>query len=365
MKLNKNKRAALLVLCVLLLAVIVAVLLLMGKTYSKTEKIGFVITGSIDEGGWNGMHYTGASAACEELGVELIVKENIKEFCGDCGPAVEELVSQGCKMIILTSFGYVEEIEDIIDKYPDVAFYGNSFNFHSPNITSYFSRMYQARYLAGIVAGMQTKTGNIGYVAAMPTSEVNRGINAFTLGVRRVNPEATVTVAWSNAWDNEAEERRQADALIENAAVDVLTYHQNKTYTAQEAEKYGIFSIGYHQSLEDHSDKFLTAVICDWKLTYEAIIKQYLRGNSSNIKIYWVGMEENAVKLSDLSPLVSEETKAEITRAQNEILSGQDVFSGVIYDNEGNIRCKENQTIRDEIMLEQFDWYVEGVKFYD
>lgn len=365
MKLNKNKRAALLVLCIVLLAVIVAVLLLMGKTYRKTEKIGFVITGSIDEGGWNGMHYTGASAACEELGVELIVKENIKEFCGDCGPAVEELVSQGCKMIIITSFGYVEEIEDIIDKYPDVAFYGNSFNFHSPNITSYFSRMYQARYLAGIVAGMQTKTGNIGYVAAMPTSEVNRGINAFTLGVRRVNPEATVTVAWSNAWDNEAEERRQADALIENAAVDVLTYHQNKTYTAQEAEKYGIFSIGYHQSLEDHSDKFLTAVICDWKLTYEAIIKQYLRGNSSNIKIYWVGMEENAVKLSDLSPLVSEETKAEITRAQNEILSGQDVFSGVIYDNEGNIRCKENQTIRDEIMLEQFDWYVEGVKFYD
>lgn len=365
MKINSKKRTALLILFVILLAVIVAVLLLMGKTQTKKEKIGFIITGSIDEGGWNGMHYNGASAACEELGVELIVKENIKEFCGECGPAVEELVGKGCKMIILTSFGYVEEVEDIIDKYPDVAFYGNSFNFHAPNITSYFSRMYQARYLAGIVAGMQTQTGKIGYVAAMPTSEVNRGINAFTLGVRRVNPEAVVTVAWSDAWDDEETERRQADALIENVGADVLTYHQNKTYVAQEAEKYGIFSIGYHQSLESHSDKFLTAVVCDWKKTYESIIRQYLRGNSSDIKIYWVGMEENTVKLDDLSPIVSEETKAEITRAQNEILAGHDVFSGVIYDNKGELRCKENQTIRDEVLLEQFDWYVEGVEFYE
>lgn len=365
MKLNNKKRAALLILFIILLAIIIAELLLMGKTFTKKEKIGFIITGSIDEGGWNGMHYEGASAACEEIGVELLVKENIKEFCGECGPAVEELVGKGCKMIILTSFGYVEEVKDIINKYPDVAFYGNFFNYHADNVTSYFSRMYQARYLAGIVAGMQTQTGNIGYVAAMPTSEVNRGINAFTLGVRRVNPEAVVTVAWSDAWDDEETERRQADALIENVGVDVLTYHQNKTYVAEEAEKYGIFSIGYHQSLEGHSDKFLTAVVCDWKQTYEAIIRQYLRGNSSDIKIYWVGMEENTVKLADFSPLVGEDTKAEVTKAQNEILAGHDVFSGVIYDNKGEIRCKENQTIRDEVLLEQFDWYVEGVEFYE
>ncbi|MGN0578997.1 MAG: BMP family ABC transporter substrate-binding protein, partial [Ruminiclostridium sp.] len=186
MKLSKNKRYILLVICFLLLAVIIGILLLMGKTVNKKEKIGIIITGSIDEGGWNGMHYTGASEACRELGAELLVKENIKEFCGDCGPAAEDLVSKGCKMIILTSFGYSDEIKDIIQKYPDVSFYGNDFNNHADNITSFFARMYQARYLAGIAAGMQTKTGHIGYVAAMPTSEVNRGINAFTLGVRRV-----------------------------------------------------------------------------------------------------------------------------------------------------------------------------------
>lgn len=365
MKLSKKKRSVLLVIFILLLTVIVAILMLMGKTFSKKEKIGIIITGSIDEDGWNGMHYTGASEACRELGCELLVKENIKEFCGSCGPAAEELIAKGCKMIILTSFGYPEEIKDIIENNPDVSFYNNDFNFHGDNVTAFFARMYQARYLAGIAAGMQTETGNIGYVAAMPTSEVNRGINAFTLGVRRVNPDAKVTVAWSASWDSEEEERRLADALIEEVGADVLTYHQNKTYTAEEAEKHGVYSIGYHQSLEQHSDKYLGAVVCDWKLTYEAIIKQYMKGSTSDIKIYWVGMEENAVKLSELSPIISEETKAEITKATNELLSGQDVFSGVIYDTEGNLRCKENQTIRDEIILEQFDWYVEGVCFYE
>ncbi|MGN0365540.1 MAG: BMP family ABC transporter substrate-binding protein [Suilimivivens sp.] len=365
MKLNRNKRIALLILFVILLAVIIAVLLLVGKTYVKKEKIGFIITGSSDETGWNGMHYGGALAASKELGVELLVKENIREFQGKCEPAIEDLVKQGCKMIVLTSYGYAEEVKDTIEKYPEVSFYCNSFNYHADNVTSYFSRMYQARYLAGIVAGMQTKTNKIGYVAAMPNSEVNRGINAFTLGVRRVNPEAIVTVAWSDAWDNEDEERKQADNLIEITGVDVITYHQNQAYVAEEAEKAGIYSIGYHQRLENCSDKYLTTVVGDWKLTYEAIIRQYLRGNSDSIKIYWVGMEENAVKLDDFSALVSEDIKAEVTSAENELLAGKDVFSGVIYDNAGKLRCKENQTIRDEILLEQLDWYVEGVEFYD
>lgn len=364
MKLNK-KRTTLLGIFVLLVAILVAVLLFMGRSSSKKEKIGFVMTGSIGEEGWNGMHYEGVSAACRNLGVELYVKENIIEFTGECGPAVEDLVKQGCKMIILSSYGYAEEVKDVIEKYPQISFYTNSFEYHADNVTWYFSRMYQARYLAGIVAGMKTENNKVGYVAAMPVSEVNRGINAFTLGVRRVNPDAVVTVAWSNSWDNEEEERKQADKLIKDVGVDVITYHQNQTYVADEADKSGVYSIGYHQSLINGSDKHLTAVVGDWQSTYEAIIKQYLRGNSADYKMYWVGMDENAVKLADFSAAVSEDIKAEVSRATQEILSGKDVFSGVIYDNEGKLRCKENQAIRDEDLLKQFDWYVEGVEIYE
>lgn len=364
MKQNRKKRIGLLMLIIILLVVLVAILLFMGKTSKKNEKIGFIITGRTNETGWNGMHYEGAKAACEELGAELIVKENIKEKEGTCQKAIEELADEGCNMIILTSYGYAEEAESTIQKYPDISFYCNSFNVHADNITSYFSRMYQARYLAGIVAGMKTKTGHIGYVAAMPTSEVNRGINAFTLGVRKANPEAEVIVSWTGEWDNEKKERTLADKLIQDKGVDVLTYHQNQSYVAQEAEKAGIYSIGYHQILKNHSDNYLTTVMGDWKLTYEAVIRQYIRGDSADIKVYWVGMEEKAVKLADLSPLVSNDIKEEIKKATDQMLAGQDVFSDEIYDNKGQLRCKKNQTIRDEILLEHFDWYVRGVKFY-
>ena len=365
MKINSRKRKILLAVFCLLIVILVAVIVMLGRTVSHRQKIGFVMTGSVDEEGWNGMHYQGVLKACETLDTELLVKENVLEFTGQCGPAVEELVNRGCHMIILSSYGYVQEVQDIIQKYPDVAFYHNAFDIHGPNLTAFFSRMYQARYLAGIVAGMKTETNQIGYVAAMPTSEVNRGISAFTLGVKRVNPDAAVKVSWSNAWDDEQAERACADRLIEEASVDVLTYHQNQPYVSEEAEKYGIYSIGYHQSLPNASEKHLTAVVCDWQLTYEAIIRQYLRGNSAKQKVYWVGIDENAVKLSTFSPLVTDDIKEELDKAKNEMLCGKDVFSGVIYDNEGNKRCKENQAIRDEVLLEQFDWYVEGVEIYD
>lgn len=365
MKLNREKRNALLILFGFLLFILISVLLFMGKTFSKKEKIGFIMTGSMEEEGWNGMHYQGVSEACSDLDLELLVREDIKEFRGECGPAIKDLVNCGCKMIILASYGYAEEVKEVIKQYPEVSFYSISSDFQADNLTSYFFRMYQARYLAGIVAGLQTENNKIGYVAAMPNNEVNRGINAFTLGVRRVNPSAVVTVAWSHAWDDEEKERRKADHLIEDTGVDVITYHQNRAYVIEEAEKAGIYSIGYHQRLENCSDKYLTAAVGDWKLTYEAIIRQYLRGNSADVKIYWVGIDENAVKLSEFSPVVSEDIKAEVTRATNEILAGQDVFSGVIYDREGNLRCKENQVIQDEVLLEQFGWYVEGVEFYD
>lgn len=365
MKRNNKRSMVLLGIFILLLVTLIGILLFVGQKSSKKAKIGFIMTGSIDEEGWNGMHYQGVSAACKALDVELIVKENVKEFEGTCEAAVEELVKQDCKLIILTSYNYAEEVKELFAVYPDVSFYVTSVEYHADNVISYFVRMYQVRYLAGIIAGLQTQTDQIGYVAAMPNSEVNRGINAFTMGVRRVNPDATVTVAWSNSWDDEGQERRQANRLIEEVGVDVLTCHQNQSYSIEEAEKAGIYSIGYHHEPANHSAKYLTTVMADWKLTYEAIIRQYLRGNTASMKVYWVGIDEDTVKLDNLSAAVSREALVEVPKARNELLAGKDVFSGVIYDREGNLRCKENQVIRDEVLLEQLDWYVEGVEFYD
>ena len=349
--------------CVML--VIIVVILLFGREEKAGAKIGFIMSGSIEERGWNGMHYNGVKSACDKLGVTLLVRENVAEFSGECIKAIHELAQEGAGMIILSSYGYSEEAKDVVKEYPQIVFYVNSSEYHDENMTSYFARMYQARYLAGIVAGMKTENGKIGYVAAMQNNEVNRGINAFTLGVRSVKPDAEVIVGWTGEWDNEAEEKEMADVLIETTSADVLTYHQNCEYVIDVAEEHGVYSIGYHTVPQGVSGKNLTTVVCDWSLVYEEIIRAFLVGKANVKENYWIGLEVGAVGLSQYSDEVSEEIKKKVEDVKQEILSGRDVFSGVIYDNTGQLRCGEKETISDELILEQFDWFVEGVRIYE
>lgn len=362
---HKKKGIILILLGVLVFVIILCSILFTGKSKEDTQKIGFILSGSVDEYGWNGMHYQGFKSSCEKLGVEMLVKENVKEFTGECEAAIHELVQDGASMIVLSSYGYTEEVFDVVQEYPEVVFYGNSSEYHSSNLTSYFVRMYQARYMAGIVAGMKTESNKIGYVAAMENNEVNRGINAFTLGVKSVNPDAVVNVIWTNTWDDETKETLAAKTLIEKAGVDVITYHQNQDYVIREAEKHGIYSIGYHVVSEGMSSKYLTSVVCNWELLYEEIIKQYLQGNGNSVTNYWIGIDKDVVGLSTYSKEITPEIVAEVEYAMQEMDKGNDVFSGVIYDNLGQLRCGEDEIIRDEILLEQFDWFVEGVEIYE
>lgn len=351
-------------------ACIVAVILLMislagKKIEQESVRVGVIMSGGIEETGWNGMHYNGLKQASDKLGIELLIEEHVKEFSGECTEAIEELVEQGAEMIILTSYNYSEEAKELVKEYPQIVFYVNSSEHHDTNMTSYFVRMYQARYLSGIIAGMKTEGNQIGYVAAMPNNEVNRGINAFTLGVKRVNPEAQVVVTYTGEWDNKEKEMEAANNLIQEEQVDVITYHQNQPNVVEAAEQAGIYSIAYHETMKESSANNLTTVQCSWELVYEAILREFMVGKSNIQDNYWIGLEAEAVGLSEYSELVSEDIKKEIEAAKNEILAGKDVFSGIIYDTEGSLRCDEKEFISDENLLEHMDWYVEGVRFYE
>ena len=363
---NRKYRNALLVVGVLILVSIIYILVHGGRNNHKQEvSIGFIMSGSCSESGWNGRHYQGIREACDELEVELLVKENIDEFSGECEQAVRDLVDEGAQMIFLSSYGYSEEVKDVVAQYPEINFYANSPDYYTENMSTYFARMYQARYLAGIVAGMQTKTNEIGYVAAMPNNEVNRGINAFALGVRSVNTDARVVVTWTGSWDDAQTETMKTQQLIEEVGVDVVTYHQNQANVAVAADQAGIQSIGYHEAVTGLSSGYLTAVVCDWERIYHEIIKEFLRGNG-NVEIkYWMGIEKQAVDLTQYSELVSQETRQMVENARNQMLAGQDVFSEMIYDTEGNLRCSTSEIIADIVLWEQMDWYVEGVEFYE
>ncbi len=344
---------------------ILVLISLMGYKKNDVPKVGLILTGSTADEGWNGVHYQGVLAACEELGAELIVKENVPEQKENCDKAILQLVEEGAEMIILSSYAYPTLMRDTIGQYPEVAFYGISAEYLEDNLTSYFGRMYQARYLAGVLAGLKTENGQVGYVAAMPNSEVNRGINAFALGVRSVRADATVNVIWTYSWDNQKLEEQATATLIEEVGVDVITCHQNQSYVSAYADSRGVYSIGYNEPVAGLSEKHLTAAVWNWDRLYYEIVREFKQGNANSVKSHWFGLDTGVVALADYSSEVTEEEKQKVEAAKERILAGQDVFSGVIYDNNGELRCDTGESVSDEVLLKKMTWFVDGVKLYE
>lgn len=365
MKTNRMRQCILLVFAGIVLLLIIMFIMMTGYQRTSKPKVGLIITGSIEDEGWNGMHYQGVRYACDELEAELLVKENVSEGTGRCAEAISELAKEGVSMIILSSYAYPTEVKEEITYYKDIAFYGISAEYYADNMTSYFGRMYQARYLAGMIAGLKTESNIIGYVAAMPNSEVNRGINAFALGVKSVNPDAVVDVVWTDAWEDETKEVAATNTLIEQQGADVITYHQNQHYVAETADNAGVFSIGYNEKAEGLSEKYLTAAVWDWNQLYFQIIREVMQEKANEVKRHWFGIDTGVVKLSEYSSLVDDDIIELIEKAKLEMSSGKSIFSGTIIDNKGQIRCNEDESISDEILLERLDWYVDGVEIYE
>ena len=144
----------------------------------------------------------------------------------------------------------------------------------------------------------------------------------------------------------------------------MIAYQEDKPYAVREAEQRGLFSIGFDNVYEQYSDRFLTATMYDWDLIYEKVLGDYLSGRAHFSSGYWLGMEDDAVKLHPLSPLVSEKTVF-LTSLAKQHAFAQGVFSGVIYDNTGVLRCEEGERIGDQELFSGMDWFVEGVEIYE
>lgn len=365
MKITKENPLPLMAL--LALIGIVGVIINFDNDESKTApiKIGFILTGGKYDEGWNGQHYAAMQKVCDKLGAKLLVKEHIVENTGACTDAIRCLAEDGVNMIFLTSYAYPAEAIRVVGEYPQIAFAGITAEHTAKNLTAYFTRLYQARYLSGIIAGMRTRSNTIGYVAAMPNAEVNRGINAFALGAQSVNPTVEVVVAWTNSWQDGSKEELNARRLVQETGADVLTYHQNQKYVAEAAEKLGVDFIGYHEALTGYSNHNLTSVVCHWEAYYHDIVKRYLKGVLNAKKINWLGIEQNTVYLSPYSERVTEEMRKRVEYAKQNMLDGHFIFAGELYDNEGNLRCAADEAMSDDILLKKMDWLVKGVRTLD
>ena len=326
--------------------------------------VGCVLIGAKDDKGWNESHSTGLLNACNTYDCGFMVREWVDEDEFSTSIAVRELVNDGANVIFLTSFGYGAYMDDIAREYPRVAFFGISGEGAAKNSTTYFARLYQARYIAGIIAGAESKSGILGYVTSSPNPQVNRSINAYAMGMRVANPKARLIVRFTGSWENESAERESAVLLAEKGA-DVITYHEDKPYAVREAERLGLMSVGYDALYEEYSDKFLTAVLFNWKVLYEKVLGDYMSGRSNFSNSYWLGFDEGAVALYPLSPRVSERTAYLASVEKQRILKNRSVFSGIIYDNKGTLRCDQDERISDHELFTGMDWFIEGVEIYE
>lgn len=331
--------------------------------------VGCILYGAKDDIGWNESHYNGLLAACEANSEDhpctLVVRDNVPEEDKNASlAAVDELVRKGCNIIFMPSFGYGQYMDEIAKQYPRVAFFGISGKGEAKNCTSYFARLYQARYLTGVVAGFESRTGVLGYVAGMPNTQTIRGINAYALGMRFANPKARLIVRFTGSWDDEDAERESV-TLLEAEGADVIAYHEDKPYAVREAEARGLFSIGYDAVREDYSPRFLTAALYKWEVLYGKVLSEYLKGRMNFSSRYWLGWAENAVDMAPMSAVVQPRTVSAVEWEKGRFLTDWDVFSGLIHDNEGRVRCEPGERISDEELFMGMNWFVEGVEIYE
>lgn len=326
----------------------------------KKIKVGFIYVGPVGDGGWSFSHDLGRKYLEKELGVETILQESVPE-----GPEVEkvvnDMVDQGCNVIFATSFGFMDYVEKASKNHPDVKFLHCSGYKTTENMGNYFGKMYQARYLSGIVAGLKTKTNKIGYVAAFEIPEVVNGINAFALGVQSVNKDAVVKVRWTHTWYDPAKEKEAAKALLDEG-VDVMSQHQDTAGPQQAAEEKGAFAIGYNSDTSALVPKaFLTAPVWNWGPYYVETVKAVQNG-TWKAEAYYTGLESGMIDIVPLNANAPEGAQAAVDKAKAEMLSGkQIVFAGPLKDQTGAEKVPAGSAMSEDDIL-KMNWFVQGVE---
>ena len=336
---------------------------------SKADmKVGVLYISDPSEGsGYSYTHDLGIQGMQENLGLnsDQIERKIVDDSdAAATEKAIKECIDDGCKIIFTTSWGYMETTSEMAEQYPDVYFsHGTGYLSNGKNFNNYFGRIYQARYLSGIVAGMNTKSNKIGYVAAQDSSnsEVTGGIDAFAIGVESVNPDARIYVVVTNSWYDPDKEKAASEQLLDMGC-DVMAQHCDTAYPQTLAQDRGVYGIGYNSDMSKETpDSCLTSVIWNWSAYYTSAVKSVMNGtwDGSN---YYGGMAEGLVGITNLAGFAAEGTQEKVDEATAAILSGENnVFDGVLETNTGETIGSEGSTLDDATITGGINWYYRNV----
>jgi len=323
-------------------------------------KAAVVYIGVPGDAGWTYQHEQGIKFMESELGITVTRLENVPEGA-EAVAVFDKLARDGYNLIMGTTFGYMDPMLEVAAKYPNVCFQHASGYKTADNMGNYFGAMEEARYLSGIAAAKASASGKLGYVAAFPIPEVLRGINAFTLGARSVNPDATVQVAWTSTWYDPAKEKEAAESLLA-AGADVLAQHQDSTATGEAAKEAGAKWVGYNSDVAsaDFPDTWLTSPVWNWGPRYVKLATDVANGTCDNSP-YYGNMADGMITLGVFGSSVDQETQDLIAEAAQGIIDGTLVpFTGPIKDNEGKEQIAAGATASLGDLLGQ-SYLVEGV----
>jgi len=300
-------------------------------------KAAWIYVGPHNDGGWSQAHDEGRMGVQEALGDKVVTtyKENVPEG-EQVGQVIEDLIADGNKLIFGTSFGFQDAFVAAAEKHPDVCFEFATGYKSAVNLSQFFGASEDTDFLAGMAAGAASKTGKLGYLASFPIPEVLRGINAWTLGARTMNPKATVNIVWVNSWFDPPTERKAAEALIAGG-VDVIGQKGiDSPATGDAAKAAGVPWTGYGR---DHSEGYenvwLTATVYDWAI-YETSRAQAVLDGTWVAGNYHGNIADGFVSLAKYGQLVSAETRAAIDAKKAELAANpSSMFTGPLKDQSG------------------------------
>jgi basic membrane protein A len=354
---RKMKKACMILLCFVMAVSVFA----SGNKDSKPAAsgslmVGFVYDATIDDQGFSQAHDQGRLALAA-MGIKTAYVENVPEN-SDCEKAIRDLIDLGCNVIYTTSFGFMDWTLKVAGEFPNIKFAHCSGYKTAPNMSSFYAKIYQAWYLAGIAAGLKTSSGKLGYVAAFPIPEVIRHINAFELGAQSVNPNVTLDVIWANTW-NDASVERQASTELLNRGCDVITHHQSTAASLLAAAERGAYAVGYAAATPDVRG-YLTAPMFNWVAFYKEDVQSII-DNKWVSRAYWKGFEADAVSLDALTANNDSRAAAAVNPAGDKLKAGTlEPFSGPLYDQSGAIKVPAGSKMTDEEIW-SIGWFVKGV----
>ncbi len=298
-------------------------------------KVGFIFLH--DENSTYDLNFINAAKeACEELGVEYVLKTNVPEG-NECYETAADLVDQGCNIVFADSFGHEDFMIQAAKEFPEVEFcHATGTKAHTENLDNYhnaFASIYEGRFLAGVAAGMKLneikEAGNLkgdvpkmGYVGAYTYAEVISGYTSFYLGAKSVCPDVIMDVKFTGSWYDETAEKEAAQALIDGGA-DLISQHADSMGAPTACENAGIPDVSYNGSTVDACpNTFIVSSKINWAPYFKYIIGCVQTGE--DIDTDWVGtIATGSVELTDINEKAAAEGTAEkIEEVKAEIEAG-------------------------------------------